>query len=450
MNAKPTAADAARQDSDLTAIEDGCDDAMPPKGECDEEEYVEWLADLGPLELARELPRAAKRLQAKEIVVKNEVNHRKKKRAKGSGNSNGDSKPGRPDIFQEPEPWPEPVDLGSLLEQTATELSRFIVLPPDANAVIALWIAFTHVFDSFDHYPYLCVHAPEPNCGKTTLLDLVRLLIAKPLKTDGITAAPLFRLIEQHRPSIVLDEVDAYIHGNEGMRNVLDSGHNKDGRVHRCVGDDHETRGFSTGCPKAFGLIGNLPRTVASRSIKVKLKRALRSEKPEKFRASDPHCFEDLKRQFIRWAADHAGELRGARPDMGELNNRQADNWEPLYAIADMAEGAWPDIVRGAAEILESASVDVSYRVELLLDIRRYFDEKGADTVSTKDLVDYLNDLEGSRWSEFGNNGRGITAHAMAKILKSFDIEPGRPGRIQRGYSRTQFEDAWSRYCAEK
>ena len=45
-------------------------------------------------------------------------------------------------------------------------------------------------------------------CGKTTLLNVIKPMVAKPLDTENITTAALFRLIEMHQPTLMIDEAD--------------------------------------------------------------------------------------------------------------------------------------------------------------------------------------------------------------------------------------------------
>jgi hypothetical protein len=61
-------------------------------------------------------------------------------------------------------------------------------------------------------------------------------------------------------------------------------------------------------------------------------------------------------------------------------------------------------------------------------------------------LVFALNGLEASPWGGW-SGGKGLTAHALARQLKQFGIAPRhtRDG-LARGYSRGQFDDAFSRY----
>jgi putative DNA primase/helicase len=63
------------------------------------------------------------------------------------------------------------------------------------------------------------------------------------------------------------------------------------------------------------------------------------------------------------------GHADPAVPDA--LNDRAADNWRPLLAVADRAGGEWPVRTPDAALVLSGDPVDGgSIRTQLLADIR--------------------------------------------------------------------------------
>src|SRR5207244_8260540 len=131
--------------------------------------------------------------------------------------------------------------------------------------------------------------------------------------------------------------------------------------VLRCVGDDAEPRGFSTWGAKAISGIGELPATLADRSLVVRLRRALphEAETTEKLRRTTRAEFEVLTRRIARWVQDHADEIRSVVPNLpNELSNRAADNAEPLLALALVIGGTWPERARAAVLDVLSAGSD--------------------------------------------------------------------------------------------
>ena len=156
----------------------------------------------------------------------------------------------------------------------------------------------------------------------------------------------------------------------------------------RTVGDDHEPRAFSTFAAVTIAIIGNLPDTLADRSVTVDLKRRMPSEKVASFRFDRVGHLDVLARQAARWAQDHAGTIAAADPEMPGIHNREADNWAPLLAIADAAGGAWPERARAAAAAGHVAGGDEASLIELLLgDIRDMFAKREANKVEPADRI---------------------------------------------------------------
>src|SRR5262249_8887595 len=147
----------------------------------------------------------------------------------------------------------------------------------------------------------LGVRSPTKQCGKTTLLDVIGRLVLRPLPTANVTAAAIFRVVEGHRPTLLVDEVDTFLHENDELRGILNSGHRKGGTVLRTVGDDFEVRAFGTYAAVAIALIGALPDTLHDRAVTVDLKRRLPSEKVDPFRPDRANNLDVLARKAARW-----------------------------------------------------------------------------------------------------------------------------------------------------
>jgi Protein of unknown function (DUF3631) len=270
-----------------------------------------------------------------------------------------DGKQGRAIEFPEPEPWPEPVNGAALLEDLARSIRRHVVMSDAARDEAALWVLHAYMIDCFLVSPRLGVTSPTKQCGKTTLLDVLGRCVPRPLSTANVTPAALFRVVEGYRPTLLVDEADSFLHDNDELRGVLNSGHRKGGTVLRTVGDDHEPRAFNTFCPTVIALIGHLPDTLHDRAVIVDLKRRLRTEAVEPYRSDRAGHLDVLARKAIRWAKDHADAVAERDPAMPEgIINRMADNWRPLLAIAEEAEGKWPERARKAAEAARVAAAD--------------------------------------------------------------------------------------------
>lgn len=87
----------------------------------------------------------------------------------------------------------------------------------------------------------------------------------------------MFHVIEACRPTLMIDEVDAFMRENEEIRSILNSGYKREtAYVVRTVGDDHTPKQFSTWSAKALAGIGKQAGTLMDRSIILDLRRKLK------------------------------------------------------------------------------------------------------------------------------------------------------------------------------
>ncbi len=361
-------------------------------------------------------------------------------------------------VFEEPQPWLDAVDGPDLLEEIRGELLRYVALPPHADVAITLWVMHTYTPEVADFSPRLFLTSAEKRSGKSRTLRLIAALVRRPLAVENITSAALFRTVEAHKPTLLLDEGDAWLvgpHADDGLRGLLNAGCEPDGQVLRCVGDDAEPRAFGVYAPVAIAMIGRAPATIEDRSIIVPMRRAAPGEPIERMRLRKVRQqLADTRRRCARFTADHLAALRDADPKLpAVLDDRAADAWRPLVAIADAAGGAWPERARAAAVALSGGrdAEDGSKGSMLLRDVREFFDERKTDRILSKQLAEALVRREDRSWSEWGPARRPITPAGIASLLKPYGIRPRNvrldDDRQGKGYDRADFVDAWSRYA---
>lgn len=362
--------------------------------------------------------------------------------------------PSRRLVLDTPEPWPSRVDGATLAAAMREAVLRHVALPPHAATAVVLWALHAYNLDGLRVSPLLAITSPVMRCGKTTLLTVVGALTPRPLITSNISPAAVFRLIETYQPTLLIDEADSFLGEREELRGLLNAGHTRETAfVARCVGDTHDVRLFSVWCPKVVALIGALPTTLRDRSIEIRMRRRTPDERIAPLRCGrifDAHA--DLRRQAARWTADYKAQIEACDDPAlpAELGDRAADCWRPLVAIADQLGGSWPDFARAAAVALSGAGDGdpADYRLELLRDIAELTDDD-RDFWPSEQLVEQLRALPDRPWATWGRTGRGLTAHALARALREFDIYATSTG-AQRGYRVAAFREAWRRYLPAK
>jgi hypothetical protein len=362
-----------------------------------------------------------------------------------------DGSEGDPEIFPEVMLWPDPVNGADLLEDLTAIIRRHVIADPATIHAAALWATFTWFIDVLNVAPIANITAPEKRCGKTVLLGVLARLARRPLPASNIAPAALFRALQLWQPTLLMDEVDAFLAAHEEARGILNAGFTRDAAyVIRCVGDDHTPTRFNVWGAKALCGIGKIADTLADRSIPLRLRRKLTGERTVKIRHADAGAFTELVSKLARFAIDNREVVRTARPHEVEgLNDRANDCWEPLLAVAEVAGGDWPRIARSAAVLLHGLEEDApSTGVELLASIRDAFDGKRANSLATATLLEALAENEEAPWAAW-NRGKPMSAHQLAKRLSEFGIKPTtiRIGlQTPKGYKREQFEEAFERY----
>jgi hypothetical protein len=352
------------------------------------------------------------------------------------------------------EPWPEVVSGDLLLTEIEGVFRRHIVMPQGAAEALALWVLHAWTMDAGDISPFIVLVSPTKRCGKTSALIILFYLTPRSELASNISASAVFRYVDEVRPTLLIDEADTFVKDNEELRGILNSGHTKPAAyVVRNVeiNGAHKPRRFSTWAPKAIATIRSLADTLEDRSVVVTLQRKAPSAKVDRLRRRDNDDFACLRRKAARWAQDNLPNLSGdPNPEIPpKLNDRAADNWRPLFAIADLAGGRWPKRSREAACLLSGAGHDTAFNVELLADIRVAFGER--DAIRSAELVEKLVADPERPWSEWAK-GKPMTQRHLARLLAPFGIISDTvhlPGLNDgKGYLRAHFEEAWTAYLA--
>lgn len=347
------------------------------------------------------------------------------------------------------------LDGAALLAKVEAFIRRFCILPSEhAYAAVTLWAAHTHFIGQLETTGRLACLSPEPGSGKTRVLEVLDVLCWNPLLALDLSMSAFFRIVEERRPTVLLDEVDAIFTGKaksdgaEDLRRVLNNGYRVGAVVQRVGGVNRDqVQEFRVFTPVAMAGLGNLPDTLMSRSIILRMKRRAAGEsvQPWRDRLHRPEG-ELLQAALAEWAAG-AGQL--PYPELPEpVVDRDADVWEPLIMVADVAAGDWPARAREAclAFLAEKPTSSVSLGVRLLSDLRDVWPEDQA-VMSTAGIIDALGELDEAPWADL--YGEGLKPRKLAQLLsdygaKSTQVRIGATTR--KGYRREDLWDAWQRY----
>ena len=343
--------------------------------------------------------------------------------------------------------WPDPVETQKLLQKISAKIRKYIVLRPEALIATALWTMTAWAHEGATHSPILAAISVEPDSGKSTLLGVLRFLVPKPFVSVEPTGPSVYRTVDREHPTLIIDEADDLFYRKSDLRAIVNAGWSRGTRIPR------QGRWYDPFCPKILGILGKtkLPRTIASRSIILKMWPKKPDEKAEDFAYADDPEFSTIRRKLARWAADNVRIIKDLKPPQPPgFNNRLSANWKLLLQIAQHAGGGWPEQARRSAIYLSRAPYEPSVGVQLLAALRAMF-TKNRTEITSEQVVQELVADPNSPWHEY--RGRGpITKNQVAALLRDYDIRPvvvhptKRADFSRHGYRAAHFEDAFARF----
>lgn len=349
-------------------------------------------------------------------------------------------------------------DAASLLWRVHDFLGRFVAYPDDhAHIAHMLWICHTHLMDVWDSTPRIAFLSPEPASGKSRALEVSELLVPRPVEAVNVSPAYLFRKVgdPDGSPTLLYDEIDTVFgpkaKENEEIRGLLNAGHRRGAVAGRCVprGKEMVLQEFPAFCAVAMAGLGDLPDTLLTRSVVVRMRRRRPDETVAPFRrriyVGEGHGLRD---ELAKWATSAQRRISVDSVQLPEgVEDRDADVWEALLAVAQEAGSGWGELARrsAVAHVAASRQDKGSLGVQLLSDLRSVFGDR--DEVWTEDILAGLYVMEESPWSDL--KGKPLGSRGLARYINRYgatsrDIRAG--GVVKKGYARSDLTDAWERY----
>jgi putative DNA primase/helicase len=335
-------------------------------------------------------------------------------------------------------------------------LLRFLVLPKWAAEALSLFNLHTYGWELRDVTTYLGIESPQHRCGKSTLLALIRRLVQRPEVAAHISSPAVFRTIQRRKPTFIVDECEKVLRRNQMLTGILNASYVRDlAYVVRVVPRSKSKNGkpaapeytpldalepdapdgpdgahdlgddvarYSCWCPKAMAQVGHFPETLADRCIIITMQRKTPAEKTERLRALKRPEAAAIHRLCEEFVQQHRDAIANAQPAIPEgLNDRAADIWEPLFVLADLAGGDWPQKARQAALTLSGVEQTTNVMGGLLIDCLLILTNLEIDRIFSRDLVQALNLLNGRPWRAL-TKGKPIDEYWLGRQLRPFGI----------------------------
>jgi len=156
-----------------------------------------------------------------------------------------------------------------------------------------------------------------------------------------------------------------------------------------------------------------------------------------------------LRRKCLRLVQDRCAHISAARPEIPKgLNDRAADIWEPLLAIAEFAGDDWTLLAWEAAKALSGTIAESNVIGLLLIHISILFDRDLSNRIFSRDLVAKLNAFPNRPWAE-GQKNDIIDELWLSRQLRRYGVRPKslwKQGTVARGYLWEDLADVFRRY----
>ena len=284
--------------------------------------------------------------------------------------------------------------------------------------------------------PWMAV-GPDPRTVVGRLLTKARQVTSETL-VNLPTPSTIF--LDDHQHTLGRSE-------RQGLLAMLCSGSSA---VNRYAAADAEYWLFG---PKAFAGNGPLPHSLAGRCIPLTFHRRKPSETVARFNVRVRERVAALTRQLQQWGhhfspaiAQSATRTPANIPSaliLPEINNS-----EPLFHIADVIGGPWPERARAALNAVFSTT-NTSLPLTALSDVRGCFFMKDyPDYLLTRDILDMLAMQENRPWSSWPRNSGG----KLGALLRPFGLYSHSlnfpSGKRLKGYKLKDLQEVWERDLA--
>ena len=347
------------------------------------------------------------------------------------------------------------VNIEETLDMISGVFKEHVKFQDDSDAdALALWSAMTYLMEHLEIAPMVYVWSPEPMCGKSTVMKLLKVFCHRAEMVSKITPAAIYRLIQRDQPTLIFDEADRFLRGNNELNGIINAGHARFEAtviINKKLPDgNHDPIEFPVWCAKAIAGIGKQDDTLTSRSIVISLRRKLVSEMVKPVRFNLYQEYEAIRGTLAAWAANFEpiSEVE-MEPFLKANTDRGIDNWLALGIIAKRINPEWVQRVQAALDSIEKRQTNnlQSAGVQLLSDVYSVVSEYSRPDWPSTELYNAVVFNEETDWSEF-NHGRPVTKKKFTQMLGEFGVKPNKRSNANVFYV-VDLEDAFQRYLTD-
>ena len=335
-----------------------------------------------------------------------------------------------------------------MVREIETYLTDYIQMDAIYPLPLALWVCFTHCWESSPVSPQVMITAATSLSGKTALLETLSYASDRPYLRIRCTKAALYRKITTEQPpTIFKDEAEELNRESCDFRDILNGGY-RQGQMASIVIGNREVD-FENYCPKAFALIGDLFSSFRTRCMIIQLRRREGKATKKRFNPLIKERGNELGKRvhelIVPLREKYHGMIRQSLEEADAYNflgDRDREIFEPLFVLCELlCPERMQELEQCVASIAANQSHDLR-RISLTAEARVSAEAAGERLIKgmefimrdyprmgTYDLIRALRELPTGGWANYKRPG-GITPDAsggmlLHDLLKRFGLQSG-------------------------
>lgn len=245
----------------------------------------------------------------------------------------------------------------AVFSEIRAKYNQFIEFSEDeAYDFYALWIMGTYVYQIFNSFPYVHLNGLK-GTGKSKVLHLTGCLAFNSIFASNMTTSTIFRLIQQGRCTLLIDETEKLNDKTRAMdyRNILLNGYKKGAKAYRSeeIKGSFEPKAFETYSPKQLANINGLEDVLADRCIPIIMMRTMKRDIGNLEIDDINQTWQNTRDNLYVFAMknwDRVKQVYESLENDTELNNRQWELWKPILSMAKLVGEETFNKIRGFAE----------------------------------------------------------------------------------------------------
>jgi len=309
-------------------------------------------------------------------------------------------------------------------------ITKWLDVPEDVLQ-FAIWnIKRSWVYDKFHTLNYLRALG-DTGMGKTRFLDTLGYLHYKPIATSGATtAAPIFRVIEKWRGTLIMDEADfGKSDESQDIIKIINLGYEKGKNIMRCEQNDAKNLNFfDPYCPKILATRRTFQdKATESRCITQVMKGTFRKNIPLNLNQSFWDKVLELRNKLLLWRFRNYNKIDPNKEidfDLGDLEPRVQQIVTSFVSLfgkdKKQLEKFKVFIQKHQDEIVEerrsSFAGDVVGTIYSMLKDKKH-------NISAQDIIDNGNITN--------QKGQKIKPRGLSSTLKSLGFEKSTPIKVE-------------------